>query len=71
MPKALKSSKGESVKKAKKNIKKALKTDNVFIEIRETLKASEVLECDTPDTETEEVCSLLSQSMATNALSLN
>ena len=73
VPKALnlKSSKGESVKKAKKNIKKALKTDNVFVKIRETSMASEVLGCGTPDTETEEVCSLLSQSMAANVVSLN
>ena len=58
---------GESVKKAKKSIRKALNTSNVFIQIRETSKAGEVLECDTSDTETEEVCILLFQSMAAAA----
>ena len=70
-PKASKSSKGESVKKAKKSIRTALNTSNVFIEIGETLKASEVLQCDTSDTKTEEVCGLLSQSMAANLAALN
>ena len=69
-PKASKSSMGKRVKTAKKNIKKALKTDNVFVKIRETSMASEVLGCGTPDTETEEVCSLLSQSMAANRVRL-
>ena len=72
-PKASKSSMGKRVKTAKKNIKKALKTDNVFVKIRETSMASEVLGCGTPDTETEEVCSPLSQAVLAfaNVVSLN
>ena len=61
---------GESVKKAKKSIRKALNTSNIIIEIRETLKASEVLGCDDdPSVNYKPVCGLLSQSMAANALS--
>ena len=68
-----KASKGilDEVKNARKNIKKALKTDNVFIEIRETSKASEVLGCDEPTVKYETVCTLLSQSMAANLAALN
>jgi len=70
-PKASKSSMGKRVKTAKKNIKKALKTDNVFVKIRETSMASEVLGCEEPTVKYETVCTLLSQSMAANLAALN
>ena len=70
VPKALKSSKGESVKKAKKNIKKALKTDNVFVKIRETSMASEVLGCGNPIVKYEPVCDILSDAIIAFTTSL-
>jgi len=59
-----KSSKSSNlVKKVKKNIKKALKATNVFVQIRETSMACVVLGCGNPIVKYEPVCDTLSDAI--------
>ena len=59
-----KSSKSSNpVKKVKKNIKKALKATDVFVQIRETSMACVMLGCGNPIVKYEPVCETLSDAI--------